>query len=132
MPFDHITVRNLNPPGTPDINAELQWLGTVLGLFGNRDKDSSCYRVFMTVVRTAPNGMISSDEIAANCELSRGTVVHHLNKLRDAGMISANEEGYSLTGGSLRGALGELEAELDRLFELSRVIAEDIDRKLRL
>jgi len=64
-----------------NVNEELRWLGNSLGLFGLRDRDSSCFRIFITLLRqTKRNEVVSSDKIAERLSLSRGTVVHHLNK----------------------------------------------------
>ena len=38
-------------PEGGNVNADLQWLGNSLGLFNLRDKDSSCFRIFITLVR---------------------------------------------------------------------------------
>ena len=46
-----ITVIKVRRSHGADINRELQWLGNSLGLFNVRDKDSSCFRVFITLVK---------------------------------------------------------------------------------
>jgi len=35
-----------------DINAELQWIGHTLGLFNERDKEKSCFRIFIELLRS--------------------------------------------------------------------------------
>jgi len=77
-----VTVVKLRRISSGNTNADLQWLGNSLGLFGLRDKDSSCFRIFITLVKRSEEP-ISSDEIAGRLHLSRGTVVHHLIKLMD-------------------------------------------------
>jgi hypothetical protein len=42
-----ITIVNVRRPSERNINHELQWLGTSLGLFNLRDKDKSCFRLFL-------------------------------------------------------------------------------------
>ena len=50
---------------TDNINQDLQWLGNSLGLFNLRDKNSSCFRIFITIIQKAHrHEPISSDEIA--------------------------------------------------------------------
>lgn len=131
MPIDKITLINVDPPKKADINTELQWLGASLGLFGQRDKDSSCFRIFITLVRSAKKQeVLSSDEIAHRCMLSRGTVVHHLNKLRDAGLVSPGNQGYSLSAQTIQDSIQELEDELQQMMQLLQAVAKDIDDKL--
>ena len=83
----HITIVQLPPPRGHNINFELQWLGNSLGLFGERDKDKSCFRVFITLVKEGRRRPLTSDMIASQLQLSRGTVVHHINHLMSSGMI---------------------------------------------
>ena len=131
MPVDRVTIINVQPPQNTDINSELQWLGATLGLFGQRDKDSSCFRIFITLVRAAQhNNALSSDEIADYCKLSRGTVVHHLNKLRDSGLIQSANTGYQLSAPTIEQSLDQLEEELTEMIALMRAVAKDIDKKL--
>ena len=131
MPIDKITLINVDPPVSADINAELQWLGATLGLFGQRDKDSSCFRVFITLVRSAGDQRLSSDDIADRTKLSRGTVVHHLNRLRDAGLVIPGKQGYALSAESIHDSLHRLEEELQHMMRLMQAVAKDIDNKLQ-
>ena len=48
-----ITIVKINRPAERDINKELQWLGYSLGLFNLRDKDKSCYRIFLELLKSA-------------------------------------------------------------------------------
>lgn len=133
MPFDRISLYNIDPPATADINAELQWIGGVFGVFGERDKDSSCFRVFVTIVHaTQQEGGVTSDDIAARCKLARGTVVHHINKLRDTGLVAPSPGGYRLAQQNMAAVLAGIEDEVQRILSVSKIVAKDIDRKLRL
>ena len=132
MAIDKITIINVQPPQSADINAELQWLGATLGLFGQRDKDSSCFRIFINLVRAAQDeNALSSDDLASRTSLSRGTVVHHLNRLRDAGLVKNVPEGYQLSAQSMHESLNQLEEELQEMLDLMRAVAKDIDKKLQ-
>ena len=73
-------IRNRLPK--KQVNEELQWFGDSLGLFNLRDKDKSCFRIFLELVKAAKvNNPLTSDEIGEHLKLSRGTVIHHINKL---------------------------------------------------
>ena len=131
MAIDRVTIINVEPPQSTDINTELQWLGATLGLFSQRDKDSSCFRVFITLLRAAQQETaLSSDEIANNCKLSRGTVVYHLNRLRETGLIENASEGYQLSAESIQESIKQLESDLNELVEIMHAVAQDIDKKL--
>lgn len=114
-----------------NINDELKWLGSSLGLFGLRDRDSSCFRVFITLLKkTRKNEPTSSDEIAEKLKLSRGTVVHHLTKLMNSGLAVKEREGYLLKEATLEGVIEEMKRELERLFEELKEVAKEVDEKL--
>ncbi len=132
MRFDRVTIINVEFPARADINAELQWFGGALGLFGERDKDSSCFRIFVSLVRASrKDAALSSDEIAAQTLLSRGTVVHHLNKLQNAGLVTQQNLRYHLVGNSVSDALQNLQREINEAFTVLDAVAKDIDQKLR-
>lgn len=114
-----------------NINQELQWLGNSLGLFGLRDKDSSCFRVFITLVKRArTNEALTSDEIAHKLQLSRGTVVHHLTKLMEGGIVVHEKEGYMLRENSLALLMSNLEQDVSSIFKELESVAKEIDEKL--
>ena len=47
-----ITIIRIRKPAQSNINKELQWLGSSLGLFGLRDKDKSCFRIFIELIKS--------------------------------------------------------------------------------
>src|SRR3989344_1313494 len=105
----HVTFVELPLPKGRDINYELQWLGTSLGLFGERDKDKSCFRVFLELVKSGKLGVpLSSDDIARNLNLTRGTAVHHLNHLIASGIVINEGRRYWLRQADLQLLIGEL------------------------
>ncbi|HME87438.1 MAG TPA: winged helix-turn-helix domain-containing protein [Candidatus Nanoarchaeia archaeon] len=130
-PIDRITIINAHPPKLTDVNTELQWLGSTLGLFGERDKDSSCFRIFVAVFNASnKNEAVSSNDIADSCELARGTVIHHLNKLQDAGLVVHRNTRYYLSGKSMEDSVLHLQNEVSRMFTLLESVARNIDRKM--
>lgn len=94
MAMVKITVVRVRKPKEQDINDELQWVSRSLGLFSERDKEKSCYRIFLALLKE--HKPMSSEEIADFTNLSRATVLHHMNKLIDSGMVISNRERYFL------------------------------------
>ena len=123
-----IRVRN-NP--NQNINEELQWLGNSLGLFNQRDKDSSCFRIFITLVKKSrQNQPLSSDYIAEKLNLSRGTVVHHLTRLMGSGIVLREKEGYLIRENSLQDLVKDLQRDIEGIFLELKEVALEIDQKL--
>lgn len=126
-----ITIIRIRKPMKQSLNAELQWLGTSLGLFNMRDKERSCFRIFIELLKTTKqNNSITSDQLAQRLQLSRGTVMHHVHKLMETGLIIYESKGYMLRVNSLSALIDELEQDAIRTCKTLHIVAEDIDEKL--
>ncbi|HLC70995.1 MAG TPA: helix-turn-helix domain-containing protein [Candidatus Nanoarchaeia archaeon] len=126
-----VTIIKIRKSEGSNVNQELQWLGNSLGLFNLRDKDSSCFRLFITLVRTSKQRRpLTSDEIAQHLKLSRGTVIHHLAKLMDAGIAVKEHKGYILREESLKDVVKDLHRDTEAVFAELEEVAKEIDERL--
>ena len=133
MPFiiQRITVVRTRKPEFDSINEKLQWFAGTLGLFNLRDKDRSCFRIFIELVKMGrQHEVISSDELANKLGLTRGTVVHHLNKLIEAGIIISSRNRYELRVESLNALVDMIEEDFKKTCAELRVVAKDLDNQL--
>ncbi|MDD5177821.1 MAG: winged helix-turn-helix transcriptional regulator [Candidatus Nanoarchaeia archaeon] len=129
--FHKITIIRTSKPHSLELNQEIQWISHSLGLFGDRDKEKSCFRVFIELVKSnKEDKMLSSDELAERSNLSRGTVIHHLNRLMDAGIVLNHRNRYMLRVNNLQSLINQIHRELDDYFRDLRKIAEEIDNKI--
>jgi biotin operon repressor len=129
--FNKIIIRRIRKPLRPSLNAELQWLGDSLGLFSPRDKDKSCFRIFIELIKATRNQQaLSSDELAYKLDLSRGTVVHHIHKLMESGLVIVIHKRYMLREPNLHILLDQIQADFTRQIAELRVVAELLDGKL--
>ena len=129
--YQKITIIKIRKPAKKDVNEELQWLGASLGLFNLRDKDRSCYRIFLELLKSARRKEgVSSDEVAHITGLSRGTVIHHINKLIESGLVIVENRKYILRVDQLEPLIEELERDMRRTFDDLRDIAKNIDEKI--
>lgn len=132
MRFTKITIVSMRKPAD-EINEKLQWFGASLGLFGARDKDKSCFRIFIVLIKNLKEeGPLSSDEIADRTGLTRGTVVHHINKMMSSGIVTAEKNGYQLKVDNLEQLTDVVKSNVDRAFESLSGVAKDLDKKLGL
>ena len=135
MAFIHqkITIVKIRRPPSKDINEDLQFLGNSLGLFNLRDKDKSCFRVFIELLKAAKKKRpISSDELAYRLGLTRGTVVHHINRLVESGIVVHEGRRYFLRVDRLEKLIIELRKDLLRTCDDLQEIAKEIDAGLGL
>jgi len=129
--IQEITLIRSRRPIMQDINQQLQWFGGSLGLFNLRDKEKSCFRIFVEMVKSArERKALSSDEIAARAGLSRGTVVHHLTKLMRAGLVMHESNAYILRVDNMSTLIDEIKKDIDRTMGDLKEVAETIDREL--
>lgn len=127
-----ITIIKISKPVDKNINRELQWLAISLGLFNLRDKDKSLFRIFIELLKsTKVNKTMSSDELAYKLHLSRGTVIHHINKLMESGIAVHYRKRYMLRVSSLKELIDEVEKDMIRTCEDLKNVAEEIDEKLK-
>jgi len=128
-----ITIIRSRKPSDESVNRELQWLGSSLGLFNERDKDKSCFRIFIELLKATKKHIpLSSDDLSYRLDLSRGTVIHHINKLIDSGLVSHKGNRYMLRVNSLSQLVEEVQKDIERTcFDLKEV-AKLVDNKLGL
>ena len=132
MRFTRITIIKERVPER-NINDELQWFGASLGLFSLRDKDKSCFRIFIILLKSLKTQKtLTSDELASATNLSRGTVIFHLNKLMEAGIVTQERSKYALNVENLKELVDLTEDNIKKTLDNLRVVAEDIDKRLGL
>jgi len=128
-----ITIINIRKPSHSELNQELQFFGQSLGLFNLRDKDKSCFRIFIELLKSAKKQeQLTSDEIAEKLSLSRGTVIHHMNKLMESGIVVHEKNRYLLRVDNLSALINEVEKDIQRTCNDLKEIAEEIDKRLGL
>lgn len=129
--FRKITIIRSEIPQNENINVELQWLGSSLGLFSQRDKDRSCFRVFIELLKSSrEHKKLSSDELAYRLNLSRGTVIHHINNLFDKGIVIYEDNKYAMRVSKLVQLIEDMKKESMLSFDRLINIAEKIDKRL--
>ena len=126
-----ITIVKIRKPNSNNVNEELQYLGNSLGLFGLRDKDKSCFRIFVELLKSAKaKRPLSSDEMAYRLGLTRGTVIHHINKLKEAGIVIHEGTSYYLRVDKLEDVMKEIRKDVMRTIDDLEEMAKEIDEQL--
>lgn len=127
-----ITIVKIRRPAK-NVNDELQWFGNSIGLFNMRDKDKSMFRIFIELLKsTRAKQYLTSDKIADKLQLSRGTVIHHVNKLMAAGLVVNERNRYLLRVDNLEELVDELRTDIARTMDDLKKVAENIDKMLGL
>jgi len=134
MKFTRITIIRTNTPERYNVNELLQWFGGTLGLFNPRDKDRSSFRIFIVLLKDLKKDSdgLSSDEIAELTDLSRGTVVHHLNKLSSSGLIYSDRNKYHLKVSTLKELVRLVQKDVNKSFDELSDVGDKLDKLLGL
>ena len=114
-------------------NEEINWLTQTLGLDSKRDKQKHCFRIFSEIVKEIKIGNgLSSEELSERLKVSRTTIIHHLKKLIDSGLVIKHNSRYFLRENSLTEVLKEIRKDFERIFQDLEQTAKDIDEGLGL
>ena len=133
MFVQRITIVKVRRPPRATVNDELQWFGHSLGLFGERDRDKSCFRIFIELIKAIKaTGGLTSDELADRLGLTRATVVHHLNTLMERGIIRHEGNKYVMRGDRLSLLMDDIQRDAERTIQEMKQAAEELDRMLQL
>jgi predicted transcriptional regulator len=124
---------SVRKPTTAEYETDLEWLCRTFGFLESRDKQKTAYLIFKALVEaTAHNNGLTSDELAEKLSLTRGTMIHHLNKMMKSGLVIFHESKFKLRERSLKNTMEEIRRDINRLFENIFEISESIDRSLGL
>ena len=124
---------DMKMPSTTDFERDVEWICKCFGFLESRDKDKTAAKIFRTLLDVAKEGKgLSSDELAEKIGLTRGTMVHHLNKLAQSGIVIRRGGQYELRGKSLQRTVKEIKRDIDRIFENIEQVATSIDKNLKL
>jgi len=126
-------VLDVRIPPTAGFDKDVEWICGCFGFLESRDREKTAARIFKALLEAMKTGEgISSDQLAEKICLTRGTMVHHLNKLIQSGLAVHQAGRYELRAASLRRAVQEVKRDINRVFENIEHVAQDIDETLGL
>ena len=123
-----ITIKKIKRPKGSDLNNDLQIISHSLGLFTKRDKEKSCFRVFVEILKNK-NGM-AAESITLNTNLSRATVIHHLNYLMKSGLIVKKKHKYFLRAKNVEELIRQISNDINETLDDLKKTARNIDNEL--
>ena len=129
MNSQEFIVRDVKTPVKSDYENDLNWLCESLGFVSNRDSEKTGAKIFCSIVRANSSG-IKSEDIAKECEITKGNVIHHLSKYLRAGLVIRDKNKYYLRSRSIEKSLHEMELDLLRTIQKITNIAKEIDKEL--
>ncbi len=127
-----IIIKERRMPEREEVEDLMEWVCECLGLVKGRDTDKTSAKLLMCFLRHSMKNESATPEImASELNLSRSTVIHHLQKYVKSGLIIRTSKGYELRERTLEETLAEIEKDVEREFERIRKIARKIDEALK-
>jgi predicted transcriptional regulator len=129
--YRYISLRYVEYDEGYNVNELIQWFGKSIGLFGPRDREKSCFRLFVELFKAgANNTSLTSDELASLLSLSRGTVIHHLDRLIETGLVSSRKNKYFIKEKTFEELIKALEEDIASMLENLKVASKKLDDNL--
>lgn len=119
--------RRQKPAQEPKLDSLMEEFAQCIGLQGPRDKDLSKFRIFKVLIKEKEQ---SSEDLSQKLNLSRATVLHHIETLMKRGIIVRERRSFRLSSTSLFDVTNEMERQMDEFFEELKDLAKRIDEEL--
>ncbi len=127
--MERIEIRVIQRPDDDDPEKMLRWFVAVLGLSGDH-KDSIAEQILKDFAYAAKEGIdgLSSSELRFEKNIPRSTVIYHLNRFIDSGIIVKKGRKYHLRAGEMSKVIEELEYDIEKEMRRMLDMARDFDR----
>ncbi|MGC8648413.1 MAG: winged helix-turn-helix domain-containing protein [Candidatus Micrarchaeia archaeon] len=126
-----IVIRSVDKPVREKDNVDvlIKWFCEAFGLSKEDEKDSIEEKILKKFIYAALKDKgISSGELKFGKPIPRSTIIYHLNRFIDAGLIIKRGRRYYLRSVDMAGVIKELEYDMDREIKRMLDMAEDLNR----
>jgi predicted transcriptional regulator len=116
-----ILIQFVERPDSEDPEEMIRWFCHVFGLAGNDEENSLSEQILRAFIDAAYRDMgLSSSELHLDTELARSTVIYHLNRFIEAGLLVKKGRRYYLRASEMEKAIKEIEYDINR--EMQRML----------
>jgi Bacterial regulatory protein, arsR family. len=128
--MESITIRSVEKPDYNDPKALLKWFCTTFGLIESSEgKDSAEEQILVRFIYAArQNRNLSVSDLKISQKMPRSTLIYHLNRLVDAGIISKKGHTYKLRANDISRVVEEINYDVSREFMRILDTAKELDR----
>jgi biotin operon repressor len=119
------------PLSEKKLDEKIHIISQNIGLFNDRDREKSCFRIFIELVKAKKdNRILSSQELADKSHLSRATVLHHIEKLTTSGIAQEHNHKFLLRERNLNFTILKLKKQMLEMYEELDRLTKEVDQEL--
>lgn len=127
--MERIVIKALERPDFNDPEKLIRWFCTVFGLTGDEETAGISEQILSNFATAAyMDKGLSSSELKLHTELARSTVIYHLNRFIDSGLVVKRGRKYYLRASEMSKAIEEIEYDIDREFSRMLDTAREFDK----
>lgn len=127
-----IVIKSLDRPSEKKPEYMIRWFCEAFGL-SNTDEDtieSQLLKYFLIAAQKSDG--ISSSHIKLKGSVARTTVIYHMNRFIETGLVVKKGRKYYLRSNALSSAIEEIEYDIDRELQRMHDIAKDFDKQFNI
>ncbi len=125
--MDRFVIRFIETPDSQNPDEIIRWFCAVFGL--STEKDSIEGQILQLFIKKAYGSKgISSTELTAETSAPRSTVIYHLNRLIDSGLVVRRGRQYRLRASEMQKTIEEIEYDVEREMRRMMDIAVEFDK----
>ncbi len=125
-----LTVVRARPKSAPP--DELERLCRSMQLVTHRDMDGTATTVLRAILEETPDQPVGSSELAARTRINRVTIIHHLNRLEQVGLVEHTEHKYRLSISGFGEMVRKIRVDTERMLNEAEQLAGQIDKEYAL
>lgn len=128
-----VRIRHIIKKRHDSVEDTINLLCESLGVIGPRDVDNTSIKIFKELLKALRGEKVmTSDELAEKVGLTRGAIVHHLNRMVKTGVVIRSSRGYEIRSYDLESLIDEVRTDVNRFLEDIRNVAKELDKALKL
>lgn len=128
-----VRIRHIIKKRQDSVEDTINLLCESLGVIGPRDVDNISVKIFKELLKALRGEKVmTSDELAEKVGLTRGAIVHHLNRMVKTGVVIRSSRGYEIRSYDLESLIDEVRTDVNRFLEDIRNVAKELDKALKL
>lgn len=128
-----VRIRHIIKKRHDSVEDTINLLCESLGVIGPRDVDNTSIKIFKELLKALQEEKVmTSDELAEKVGLTRGAIVHHLNRMVKTGVVIRSSRGYEIRSFDLESLIDEVRTDVNRFLEDIKNVAKELDKALKL